>query len=565
MTKFNDIPYARPDIEAESSAFRSLLSDFSKARSAEAAREAMDRLSALRNRISTVKDLAEIRHNCDTTDPFYEAENDFWDGAAPRIDALENELYGTLVSSPFRKELEEVWGPHIFRMAECRLAAFKPGIEDLLAVENRLASEYGKLKASASIPFDGRVLNLAELGPFVESPDRDTRGRAVSAVSEFYREHLDEFDRIYDELVAVRHRIALELGFPNFTPLGYARLGRTDYGPAEVASYRSQVLRTVVPLAASLRERQARRLGLPALAYRDEAFEFLTGNPKPAGGTAELLEAAGRMYDEMSAETGSFFRRMRERELFDLETRKGKAMGGYCSYLPAEGVPFIFANSNGTAQDVDTLTHEVGHAFQVSRGGRFSFPEYHWPTLEACEIHSMSMEFLAWPWMDGFFGADADKYRFRHLTSGILFLPYGVLVDEFQHWVYEHPGAAPAERRAAWRRMEKVYLPWRDYEGDGFLEAGGYWFRQGHIFQDPFYYIDYTLAQVCAYEFWALSRADGPGAWLRYLALCDAAGSRPFLDLLGSAGLRNPFAEGSIAGILAPARTWLDAVDDRGF
>ncbi len=565
MTKFNDIPYARPDIEAESSAFRSLLSDFSKARSAEAAREAMDRLSALRNRISTVKDLAEIRYTCDTTDPFYEAENDFWDGAAPRIDALENELYGTLVSSPFRKELEEVWGPHIFRMAECRLAAFKPGIEELLAAENRLASEYDKLKASASIPFDGRVLNLAEFGPYLESPDRDTRGRAVSAVSGFYRENRDEFDRIYGELVAVRHRIAGELGFPNFAPLAYARLGRTDYGPGEVASYRSQVLRSVVPLAASLRERQARRLGLSALAYRDEAFEFPTGNPRPAGGTAELLEAAGRMYDEMSAETGSFFRMMRERELFDLATRKGKALGGYCEYLAAEGVPFIFANSNGTAQDVDTLTHEVGHAFQVSRGGRFSFPEYHWPTLEACEIHSMSMEFLAWPWMDGFFGADADKYRFRHLTSGILFLPYGVLVDEFQHWVYEHPGAAPAERRAAWRRMEKVYLPWRDYEGDGFLEAGGYWFRQGHIFQDPFYYIDYTLAQVCAYEFWALSRADRPGAWLRYLALCDAAGSRPFLDLLGSAGLRNPFAEGSIAGILAPARTWLDAVDDRGF
>ncbi|HOX12028.1 MAG TPA: M3 family oligoendopeptidase [Spirochaetia bacterium] len=565
MKKFKDIPYARPDIEAESAAFRSLLADFSGARSAEAAREAMDRLSALRDRISTVKDLAEIRHTCDTTDPFYEAENDFWDGASPRIDALEHELYAALVSSPFRKELEAVWGPHIFRMAECRLAAFKPGIEELLAAENRLSSEYDKLKASASIPFDGRVLNLAELGPYMESPDRETRGRAVSAVSGFYRDHGDEFDRIYAELVAVRHRIALELGFPNFVPLAYARLGRTDYGPAEVASYRSQVLRTVVPLAASLRERQARRLGLPVLAYRDEAFEFPTGNPRPVGGTPVLLEAAGKMYDEMSAETGSFFRMMRERELFDLETRKGKALGGYCSYLPAEGVPFVFANNNGTSDDIDTLTHEVGHAFQVSRGGRFAFPEYHWPTLEACEIHSMSMEFLAWPWMEGFFGADADKYLFRHLTAGILFLPYGVLVDEFQHWVYEHPGAAPAERRAAWRRMERVYLPWRDYEGDGFLEAGGYWFRQGHIFQDPFYYIDYTLAQVCAYEFWALSRSDRPGAWRRYLALCDAAGSRPFLDLLGVASLRNPFAEGSIAGILAPARTWMDAVDDRGF
>lgn len=565
MTKFKDIPYARPDIKAESAAFRSLLADFSGARTAEAARDAMDALSALRGRLATVKNLASIRHTCDTTDPFYEAENDFWDEAEPRIEALEHELYASLASTGFRRDLEAAWGPHIFRLAECKLAAFKPGIEDLLAAENRLSSEYDKLKATASIPFDGRILNLAELGPFAESPDRETRGRAVAASSGFYRDNGDEFDRIYGELVAVRHRIALELGFPNFTPLAYARLGRTDYGPAEAASYRSQVLRAVVPLAASLRERQAQRLGLPALAYRDEAFEFPSGNPKPIGGTPVLLAAAGRMYDEMSAETGSFFRTMRERELFDLETRKGKAMGGYCAYLPAEAVPFIFSNNNGTSDDIDTLTHEVGHAFQVSRGGRFSFPEYQWPTLEACEIHSMSMEFLAWPWMEGFFGADADKYRFRHLTAGILFLPYGVLVDEFQHWVYEHPGAPPAERRAAWRGMEKVYLPWRDYEGDGFLESGGYWFRQGHIFQDPFYYIDYTLAQVCAYEFWGLTRADRAAAFRLYLRLCDAAGSRPFLELLGIAGLRNPFEEGSIAATLAPVRAWLDAADDRRF
>lgn len=177
----------------------------------------------------------------------------------------------------------------------------------------------------------------------------------------------------------------------------------------------------------------------------------------------------------------------------------------------------------------------------------------------------MSMEFLAWPWMEGFFGADTPKYLFRHLVAGILFLPYGVLVDQFQHWVYEHPEADPGERRTAWRGMEKLYLPWRDYEGDGFLESGGYWFRQGHIFQDPFYYIDYTLAQVCAYEFWGLAQTDRPGAWKRYLALCDAAGSRSFLDLLSIAGLRNPFEEGTIAAVMEPVRVRLDAAEDGGF
>jgi len=253
---------------------------------------------------------------------------------------------------------------------------------------------------------------------------------------------------------------------------------------------------------------------------------------------------------------------MLDRGLMDLETRKGKAGGGYCSYVPAERAPFIFSNFNGTSGDVDVLTHEAGHAFQCYRSRFFELPEYHWPTYEACEIHSMSMEFFAWPWMKDFFGADVDKYLFSHLSGALLFIPYGVAVDEFQHWVYERPEASPAERNAAWRSIEEKYLPHRDYGDDGFLSSGGFWYRQGHIFEDPFYYIDYTLAQVCAFEFWAKSRTDRPKAWADYLGLCDLGGSRPFTELAAAAGLHDPFAAGTIARIVEPVAAWLDGVED---
>ncbi|MBL8965443.1 MAG: M3 family oligoendopeptidase, partial [Spirochaetaceae bacterium] len=508
MTTFDEFKYERPDVAAISTAFRALLADFAGAATAERQDELMAEIAAIRNRIETMASIVEIRHTCDVEDAFYEKENDFMDEADPLFEGLKSEFYAALAASPFKAELARKWGPQLFRLAELQMKTWKPEIVEDLQAENRLASEYVKLKASARIAFEGQERNLSEMHPFTESPDRGLRRRAQAAISGFYAEHEEEFDRIYDGLVKVRHRIALKLGFDSFVPLAYARLGRSDYDAAMVGGYRRQVLASVVPLAGALRARQGRRLGLEKLTFCDEALDFSDGNAAPLGDSSWIVDKGLSMFAEMSPETGEFFREMTERKLLDLETRKSKAAGGYCSYMPDEGAPFIFANFNGTSDDVDTFAHEAGHAFQVHSSGHLGLPEYYWPTLEACEIHSMSMEFFAWPWAEGFFGQGAARYRFRHLSAGILFVPYGVLVDEFQHWVYEHPDATPAERKAVWREKEEIYLPWRDYDGDAFLERGGYWYRQGHIFEDPFYYIDYTLAQMSAYEFWGKARSD---------------------------------------------------------
>ncbi|HNG90624.1 MAG TPA: M3 family oligoendopeptidase, partial [Saprospiraceae bacterium] len=355
------------------------------------------------------------------------------------------------------------------------------------------------------------------------------------------------------------------LGFRNFVEVGYARMRRSDYTPQMVANFRKQVRELIVPLARTLHERQRKRLGLDRLAIYDEEFKFASGNPKPIGTPDEIVAKAGRMYRELSPETDRFFRTMQERRLMDLVNRDAKLPGGYCTYLGKYEAPFIFSNFNGTSGDIDVLTHEVGHAFQVWSSTHFPFEEYHWPTYDAAEIHSMSMEFFTWPWMPLFFGDQTDKYYFLHLSGAIQFLPYGVAVDEFQHIVYENPDMTPAERNAAWRTLERTYLPHRDYDGNKFLEQGGFWQKQGHIFNSPFYYIDYTLAQICAFQFWTKDRHDHATAWQDYLRLCQAGGSRSFLGLVELAHLRSPFEDGCVESVVSEIRSFLEDIDDSKF
>ncbi|MFO7627396.1 MAG: M3 family oligoendopeptidase [Candidatus Fermentibacteraceae bacterium] len=562
LKKFSEFSYVRPDRAEFERSMKDLTARFESARSADEQNDVMTLVNSVRSSYETMAVIGSIRHTMDTTDKFYDAENDALDQLGPVYEGLKSDFYRVLVGSRFRAELEKQWGAQLFSMAELQMKTFSPAVMADLQAENVLASEYVKLKASASIPFQGQDRNLSQMQPFTQSPDREVRKAAVKAVSAFYNDNGERIDSIYDRLVKLRHGIALKLGFENFVPLAYARLGRTDYDAAMVANYRRQVHESIVPLATGLRKRQAARLGVAPMLFFDEALEYLTGNATPKGDPDWILENGRVMYTEMSPETREFFEYMTERGLLDLVTRKGKAGGGYCTYIADEQAPFIFSNFNGTSGDVDVLTHEAGHAFQAYRSRGFRLPEYHFPTLEACEIHSMSMEFLAWPWMDRFFGEDLEKYLFSHLAGALLFIPYGVTVDEFQHWVYENPGATPAGRREAWRAIERKYLPHRDYGDDSFLEGGGYWFRQGHIFEDPFYYIDYTLAQVCAFEFWGRSREDRPLAFRDYVKLCGLGGSLPFTELVKAAGLHDPFSDGAIQAIVTPVSAWLDSVDD---
>ncbi|HMM70073.1 MAG TPA: M3 family oligoendopeptidase [Gudongella oleilytica] len=563
--KFKDYEYIRPDLDQMEKSFTELLEKFRNAKSATEQSMVIDEVTTLRNYFETMVTLASIRHSINTEDKFYETEQDFMDENGPRYEKLVTDYYKELIKSPFRAELEKEWGEQFFKLAELQIKTFSEEIMEELVKENKLSTEYDKLIASAQLDFMGEIRNLSQMRPFMESRDREIRRSAAGKVMSFFEENEKEFDRLYDELVKVRDSMAKKLGYPNYVPMGYARLSRTDYDAEMVANYRKQVYESLVPLSEELKERQRKRIGVERLTYYDEPLEYVTGNANPKGDPAWIIENGKKMYHEMSPETGAFIDFMTERELMDLEAKKGKRSGGYCTVIADYKSPFIFSNFNGTSGDIDVLTHEAGHAFQTFMSMDHKLPEYKFPTLEACEIHSMSMEFLAWPWMENFFKDEVEKYKFSHLAGALTFIPYGVAVDEFQHFVFENPNATPDERKSAWREIEKKYLPSKDYEDNDLLNRGGYWFRQGHIFSSPFYYIDYTLAQVCAFQFWVRSREDREKAWEDYLRLCKAGGSMSFLKLVELAELDNPFVDGTIERVVGPIKAYLDSVDDSTF
>lgn len=563
---FKDYEYKRPDYEALKVQLGDLTTRLSQAESGEEAVQLAKDITAINFSIDNQLTLWSIRHSIDQNDEFYNEETKFWTEYAPLFDELTTSYYKAVLESPYREELSSFLPETFFMLAENKQSTFSSVVIPLFQKENELVEEYNSLMATAKMDFRGETYNLSQMGPFSQSTDRATRKEASDTVTAFFEKNEEAFDRIYDALVKVRHEIATTLGFKDYVEFGYKMMNRFDYNRDMVATYRDEILKHVVPLVDELRQRQAKRIGLDSLKHYDLNLEYLDGNANPKGTPEELVAKAQAMYHELSPETGEFFDYMVENDLLDLVAKEGKNTGGYCTYIPDHKSPFIFANFNGTRGDIDVLTHEAGHAFQVYNSRWVETPEAIWPTYETCEIHSMSMEFMTWPWMERFFEEATDKYKFSHLSGALLFLPYGVLVDHYQHEVYENPNMTPAERKATWRRLEKRYLPGKDYSESPMLERGTFWYRQHHIFASPFYYIDYTLAQVCALQFWKRTQVDqDETAWADYLRICKMGGTASFLQVVEAAGIKSPFQEGALAETLAETKKWLDAVDDSNF
>lgn len=560
--KFSEIEYKRPNVSEVTEKFDHLIDLFNKAESFDEQDALMKNINDIRMEFQTNYTVASIKYSIDTNDKEFEEEQNFYDSNAPLFDGLVHKYYSAIVNSRFRNELEAKWGRQLFDVAEVTLRTFSPEIIEDLKKENELRTDYTKLLASAKIFFDGEEKNLQGLIPYMESTDRDIRKSANEAKWKFFAENEEEFDRLYDELVKVRARMAKKLGYKNFVQMGYDRMGRTDYNAEMVKNFRDQVLETIVPISVKLKQKQQKRLGLESFKYYDQPLDYKSGNAKPHGSPDWIVSCAKNMYSELSPETNEFFNFMLDNEMMDLVNKKGKDTGGYCTFIEKYKSPFIFSNFNGTMGDIEVLTHEAGHAFQAYSSRNFEIPEYFFPTSEACEIHSMSMEFLTWPWMNCFFKDQTEKFKYSHLKGSVIFIPYGVSVDEFQHWVYDNPDATPAERKQAWLEIEKKYLPYINYDNNEFLEKGGRWQQQRHIYMSPFYYIDYCLAQICAFQFWKKSMENREAALEDYLRLCRAGGSKSFLGLVETANLVSPFEDGCLKSFMGVIDNWLESFDD---
>lgn len=560
--KFSEMEYKRPDIKAFSEEFDSLLKKFNETEVFEVQVSIMGSLIELRKDFESMYLIIYIKHTLNTKDKFYDEEQIFFDKNMPIYRELVSKFYGNLVNSKFRQELEGIYGRQLFNVAESAIKTISPEIIEYLQEENKLITEYRKLLASSKIIFNNGEMTLSQLVPFTQSKDREVRKAANEVKYLFYNNNKETLDDIYDNLVKIRTTIAKKLGYKNYVKFGYDRLCRTDYNEEMVEKFRSDVEKYIVPLASKLYERQKKRLGIEALMYYDERFLFKTSNAKPKGDFNCIKHRAEAIYSELSLETKEFFQYMLENELMELDSKKDKAVGGYCTYISKYKYPFIFSNSNGTTGDIVVLTHEVGHAFQAYCSRNFELPDYIFPTAEASEISSMGMEFLTWPWMKSFFEDEADKYKFTHLSEAILFIPYAASVDEFQHFVYTNPKASSGERKQAWKVIERKYLPHRQYGDNSFLNEGGFWQLQTHIYEAPLYYIDYALAEICALQFWAKSQSSFEEAWSNYLSLCKAGGSKSFNELIDLSNLVSPFENGCIEEIMSIASQWLDNIDD---
>jgi len=564
--KFSDMTYRRYTVEETEQAVTRFIEDLNKAENALSAKTAVFALFDFSKGLGTSSALCYTRHTIDTRDEFYTAEQDYYDESFPLMQRFFDRANDALLSTPLRAELESLIGNLYFRKLENEKKLFNEAIIGDMQEENRLDSEYTKMIGAAKLQFDGKELNLAQMQPYRTSPDRETRKAASEVYFGYFRDNQEAFDRIYDQLVKVRTTMARKLGFKNYVEMGYRRMERFDYNADMVRVYRDEVKKYMVPLVTALKERQKKRLGLDQLYYYDLDFMCNSGNPKPIGTADELVQKAARMYHELSRDSGIFFDYMVENDLMDLLAKAGKTNGGYCITFDEYQSPFIFANFNGTKDDVDVLTHEAGHALQSYLSMRnIEIPAYYNPTYEACEIHSMSMELITRPWMQNFFGSDTEKFMYMQLEDIICFIPYGCLVDEYQQTVYENPDMTPQQRNDVWLSLERQYQPHMRYDGMEYLELGGRWQRQSHIYGRPFYYIDYTLAQVCAIQFFMRFEKHDPKAWEDYLNLCKAGGKETFLKLVGLAHLKSPFEKGVLGDAVDALWSALDQIDDSKF
>ena len=558
--KVSELPYRRVSLEEVKQVMEDVIARIRNAKSVEEILAAREDYLKMNLEFYTNAGLANMRYTINTVDEFYVAENEYYDEITPAAQNYTVEYASALLDSPFRAELEKALSPVLFQSMEVSRKAMSPAIIEDMVEENKLVREYSNLMSGMEFTFRGETMPRAMLMKYAKDEDRDTRRECYEVLGRGLEAHKAELDDIYDRMVHVRYRMAKKMGYKNFVELGYHRMGRLCYDEEKVRVFRENVRKDIAPVVSRLRLENAKRLGIEDYKLYDDGVIIPGGDPKPFGKEA-IFAAAREMYHAMGEETGAFIDLMLENEAFDVDARKNKWGGGYCTEFPKFKQPFILANFNGTAGDVDVVTHEAGHALNayLIADNRFAL-ELGCGGMETAETHSMSMEFFAWPYMEKFFGENAEKYKFMHALESFSFIPYGTIVDAFQHIVYENPDMTPDERDAAWLELEKQFRPHISVEGMPYLEKGTRWQYQMHIYESPFYYIDYCLAQTAAFQFLLASRENYADAFARYLRLSKQGGEKVWTDLLAEAGFPSPFEPGALKDLAARVESMLEAL-----
>ena len=544
MVKISQIEYQRPNKDEVLSTLKSFKQRFENAETVEEFYQVHEEYKAYDEKLGTNIRIAFIRFTQDTRNEFYAAEQDFLDEVGPEISVASAEISKCYLQSKFRSELEKRFPKVMFQNLQMQVDATNPLIVEDRIEQNKLTTRYSKLMSSIVVDFNGEKLPLSAMPKYFGNEDRGLRKSAYVAFGQALEDNKEQLDEIYHQLVKVRTNMGQKLGFEGFSPLGYLQMQRNCYTKEDLAKFRANVLKYIVPLSVKLRQKVGEDLNLGQQYVYDKDV-FTAEEPKPIGTPEQIFANASKMYNQMSAETGKLFDDMVASECFDVMAREGKQGGGYCEGLPEFKLPFIFSNWNGSAGDIDVLTHEFGHALEFYKSFFIESEFLSSVSMETAEVHSMSMEFLAYPWIDLFFGDKTEQYKLTHIGGALTFIPYGTIVDYFQQTCYDNPNMTPAERNQFYKQIEQQFMPYMSCEGIPALQDGRRWQRQAHIYQSPFYYIDYCLAQFMSLQFLALSQQDFDGAFQKYNKFLNFGGTKTFVELIKECDLMSPFEEES--------------------
>lgn len=556
--KFSGLVYKRPDFAAVQKELDALTKQVSKAQDYETVRDAIFKRNEIAVELSYEENVAAIRMYQDCTNKFYEEES--LKISEESVHLEQDKLNEALIESPFVKQIEEEFGSQYIRLLKNHILLFREG-KDLIAQSQALEMKYQQIKAGLKFNIDGTILGEAELFKYFESPSREIRKKALEERYKVYIQHKEEFEDILNQLVDLRIQIAKANGFDSYLDYMNLEKGRIGYGEKELTGFCEQVKEVLVPFCSKLNEAKKKRLGLSELKIYDQHILFADGNPELKGSNKELFEAASKMYHELSKEAGEFFDLMLEHEMIDAEPSQNKVAGmGFCADIAKLKMPFVFGNFNGTITDVTVLTHEIGHAFQMYLSMRKQpLMDFDVAVNDIAEVPSKTMEQFTYPFAEYFFGEDADKFRFMHLSNVMEEICSYCMVHEFETYLYGTPNATPKERAVELGNTFKRYFP--DYDFDEFndyLEQGTMLFSNMGAYMFPRYLISYCLSNMCALEFKQKMSENPKGAWEDYMKLCAAGGSLGYPELLHTANLSVAYEDGVIARVTKRAQEILE-------
>jgi oligoendopeptidase F len=503
-----------------------------------------------------------IAMTCHTDDPAAEkAYLHFVEHVEPQLKPRQFELARVYLDHPLRTLLPQDRYQVFDRDTRLRVELFREDNVPLETEDAKLGNEYNKLSGGLTVSFRGEERTLVAMGRYQEDPIRAVREEAWRSVVARRLQEEDRFDALFDQLVALRHRMALNAGFTNYRDYAFRMRGRFDYTPADCERFHEAIEAEVMPIQSMLQERRRSEMVLPTLRPWDLAVDPLARPAlRPFTESLALERCTQQIFDRLDPELAAGFKKMRDLRLLDLDNRKGKAPGGYQSTLSEARLPFIFMNAVGLQRDVETLLHEAGHAFHALATQNEDLYAYRGAPIEFCEVASMAMELLAAPHLDVFYSPDdARRARRVHLEGIVGVFPWIATVDAFQHWVYTHPNHTREERRAAWNGLMKRFGGAVDWSGCEAVRAA-LWHKQLHVFLYPFYYVEYGIAQMGALQVWGNAAVDPVRALADYRAALALGGSRPLPELFARAGGRFDFSRESLRPLAERVRREWEAL-----